>query len=141
MGTETLEAQSVAHRKQGIRKLIGLVVVVSLLATAALCSAIYLGAMRHVQSARIGACEAMLSQLEQVLSMYRRDHERLPTDLSELSISSSDRAAYFEIKGRLLDPWKRPFVYRVLPSDSYQLYSTGPDGRDEGGGGDDVTAD
>jgi hypothetical protein len=43
--------------------------------------------------------------------------------------------------GTPLDPWNRPLIYRVpgeLSGNDYDLYSMGPNGLDEGGGGDDI---
>lgn len=49
----------------------------------------------------------------------------------------------------LRDPWGRPYVYvpwddagfgvSAVPRGRYLLYSVGPDGRDDGGGGDDIS--
>jgi len=47
----------------------------------------------------------------------------------------------FEADETLVDGWGRPFIFRVNPHREYgiELYSAGPNGRDEGGRGDDIT--
>jgi type II secretory pathway pseudopilin PulG len=39
-----------------------------------------------------------------------------------------------------LDPWGRPYVYRARANEPPQLYSLGPNGIDEHGEGDDISA-
>jgi hypothetical protein len=39
-----------------------------------------------------------------------------------------------------LDPWGHPYVYRATPGGPPQLYSIGPNGVDENGAGDDISA-
>ena len=43
-------------------------------------------------------------------------------------------------RGEAIDPWGKPLVYRSPGSKGagFDLYSCGPNGRDEGGTGDDV---
>jgi type II secretion system (T2SS) protein G len=98
-------------------------------------------------------CEALISSLEQGLALYESDQGNYPPSLATLSETRSARGSvYFEFKasqkdgqGRILDPWSHPFIYRVRRDEKGRnrvlLYSTGPNGIDENGKGDDVKND
>ena len=86
--------------------------------------------LRHHTESQRHTCRVLLTQIEMTLLQYRLDHG-LPGELTQLSEGARP----------LLDPWGRPFVYRVAPNSEYRLYSLGPDGVDENGKGDDVTAE
>jgi hypothetical protein len=45
-----------------------------------------------------------------------------------------------DMAGKILDPWGRPYVYAPAqePGGTFALHSTGPNGKDENGGGDDI---
>lgn len=80
-----------------------------------------------------------------------------PTGISRLGAENSDMVAdlvtYWSrrgfrrsypfdedrvVDGQALDPWDKPYVYQST-GDSFVLYSLGENGRDDQGGGDDVT--
>lgn len=105
---------------------------------------------RSYQEHKRGLCEAILSQMVGALRNYQTDHGTLPPELS--AISKPEGKSYFQytengkVMPQILDPWGHPFVYRVRELGSYharpiqrfELYSIGPNGKDEGGSGDDI---
>jgi hypothetical protein len=83
-----------------------------------------------------------LGFLSSRLAVYRIEHKRFPTELSDLCVPTASFPRGF-VNGDALpaDGWKRGFVYDVTPAgDSYRLWSIGPDGVDGRGSGDDVVA-
>jgi len=110
-------------------------------------------ARREALSKRIGRLLVQLTRKEvqrivNVFGYYKRDFGELPPDkpghweqiITERRYSSVDRAR-LDKQGRLCDPWGRPYRYH-RPARHIQapmeLYSVGPNGRDEGGQGDDI---
>jgi hypothetical protein len=103
-----------------------------------------------VEQGRVSSTRALLSHLEQLLSMYREDHDRYPKSLEELM---TEERRHFELRGngavdtKFVDSWGHPLIYREIsvdplrPRSAYSLYSVGPNGIEEGGGGDDVMPD
>lgn len=92
---------------------------------------------------------AQLELLMQALRVYRADYGTFPVgsnpemvgalqgtrkgrDMPYFAFSSEDLS-----DGLLVDPWSRPYIYRST-GETALLYSTGPDGRDDGGLGDDL---
>jgi hypothetical protein len=65
---------------------------------------------------------------EDAIERYRAEHGALPAELKPLLAPP--------MRGDT-DPWNRRFVYRPAPPD-YRVYSTGANGIDENGDGDDV---
>ena len=99
------------------------------------------------------ACRGLVENLGLALRNYEADLGADPPTgnanlVKALSVPGPKKLPYFEfVKGMLnadgevLDPWGRPIVYRVVPGGapgSVDLYSTGPDGKDDRGGGDDI---
>jgi len=98
-----------------------------------------------------------LEVLEQALVLYRSDHGVFPPPedggLALLSTTVDKRlGCYFRLSkvhrddaGRIVDYWKRPLIYRIhneRPNrQRLELYSVGPNGKDEGGQGDDIVVD
>jgi type II secretory pathway pseudopilin PulG len=69
---------------------------------------------------------------------------QLVEQLSQTHIRESERKRpYFNFdpnrvkNGLFVDPWSRPYIYQVGNS-GIKIYSLGPNGRDESGGGDDI---
>jgi general secretion pathway protein G len=89
-----------------------------------------------------------ISTLKTQLKMFDSDVGRLPTNEEGLGAliaqpTNADNWHGPYIEGgpsALIDPWKNPYIYKIPPSHQgvdFDLYSTGPDGRD--GGNDDIT--
>jgi hypothetical protein len=74
--------------------------------------------------------------LPDYIERYRDDHGHLPPA----------EAAFETLAGEYImsvpvDPWRRPYVYRLIEEPpGYRIYSVGIDGVDEYGAGDDVIA-
>ena len=99
------------------------------------------------------ACETELNAMRLALLKLaiERGSSEVPRDRSQLLIALSwkrkdtDRVYYAidtqriePLSGLLLDPWNRPYVYKRV-GETIKLYSVGPNGADEDGGGDDVS--
>jgi len=105
-------------------------------------------------------CESIMSQMEQALGQYRRDHGAYPPAIDSLNDGKNAKGTiYFDyrVNGErrpIRDPWDRPFVYRIptapegtaathpgfRPKLGIEFYSIGPNGIDDCGQDDDVTA-
>ena len=107
-------------------------------------------------------CHRLILQLEQACQAYEIDYALYPTSgnasmVKALTTKGPKRFPYFDFakgmlndKGEVLDPWGHPLVYhnntdKSAPKDwtahrknSFDLYSFGPDGKDDKGKGDDV---
>ena len=88
------------------------------------------------------ATQIALQQVRAAVSIYQVDRGTLPADLAAL-LGSSDAFPNGYLAGGELptDGWGRALVYSLGEGDTYTLYSVGPNGLDESGGGDDVQAD
>lgn len=87
--------------------------------------------------------------LTTVTQAFQKNERRLPAPgnaalVAELSRPIPEKQRpYFPFDaerlrdGRFLDPWSQPYIYRVEDS-GFRIYSSGPDGIDERGGGDDI---
>jgi hypothetical protein len=119
-------------------------------------------------SAKRDQCSRLIADLSLATEIYYTDMAIYPEDLTgsgsrsrRLSQSGSKRLPYFEFRasdrdgaGNILDPWGRPLQYRnnqnrsAADSDPsrraghnpnrFDLWSFGPDGKDDDGKGDDV---
>ena len=67
--------------------------------------------------------------LSMAVSAYRFDSGRLPGRLEDLTNAVEGSESYLE-RDVPLDPWNRPYRYRVLSSNVYRIASDGPDGRE-----------
>ena len=90
-----------------------------------------------------------IHQLVVALRMYAEDWGTYPPDSGKLIIALEDKTfgGYGEwdedASDDLLDPWKNAYVYAFQPpSDgkgiAFKIWSWGPDGNDDNGGGDDI---
>lgn len=78
---------------------------------------------------------AILELVGSSLGHWAAQHGRVPSDQEALSVLE------LRASSRVRDGWGHPLVYRAVPGHGgrpFQLRSVGPNGRDEGGGGDDV---
>lgn len=107
-------------------------------------------------------CEKLIDDLTTAVQMYSFDTNALPTSgsaalASALRGRNSKGYAYFAFskatlnaKGEVIDPWGRPVVYinnrdgsapkgwKPYFKNSFDLYSFGPNGKDQRGSGDDA---
>lgn len=81
-----------------------------------------------------------LARLQTGILVYEIIHEKSPASLAVLLEAGPEGEAYLDApqRGVPTDGWNNMFIYR-LEGDSFILYSTGPDGVDQGGKGDDVS--
>jgi general secretion pathway protein G len=97
------------------------------------------------EQARFTAAKTDIANLETALDAFEVDCGRFPTNDEGLRVLieqpgnvQSWRGPYIK-RGLPKDPWNNPYVYRFPGANNpngYDLYSTGPDGRE---GNDDVT--
>lgn len=96
------------------------------------------------QQARMTAAKTDISNLETALDAFQVDTGRFPTSDEGLGVlvqappNAQDWRGPYIKRGIPNDPWGHPYVYRfpgTHNADSYDLFSTGADGRE---GNDDV---
>jgi general secretion pathway protein G len=99
---------------------------------------------RNVGDAKVTAAKAQLELFGLALDQYRLDNDYYPSTaqgLEALRTTPQGEPAARNWRGPYLkkpvpvDPWGRPYVYRVDGS-GYALYSLGRDGKDGGEGED-----
>ncbi|MEE8468851.1 MAG: type II secretion system protein GspG [Planctomycetota bacterium] len=93
------------------------------------------------QSRAAGITRAGLADLTLALTLYRLDQGHPPASLQHLTLPTAGYPGGF-LNGRPVaqDGWQNAFRY--APGDgAYRLWSTGADGIDQNGGGDDLRAD
>lgn len=112
-------------------------------------------------AAKPALCKALIEQLVAAANTHESDWAFFPASgnanlVKTLQKAGPKKTPYFEFpkdllndKGEILDPWGRPFVYvnnldKSAPpgwkarTKLVDLYSFGPDGKDNQGGGDDI---
>jgi len=77
------------------------------------------------------------------LAVYRLEAERYPAELDDLLAPTENYPrGFLDAETLPTDAWERPFRYTVTEDGAaFRLWSTGPDGVDQSGGGDDLTGD
>ncbi|MES2952867.1 MAG: type II secretion system protein GspG [Pseudomonadota bacterium] len=89
----------------------------------------------YLASSRLQYTRLDLEEIEDALTLYRKEKGVLPETLNSLASSG-----YLK-KSVAADGWHHPYVYQAIAGGGYYaLYSRGVDGVDESGNGDDVTA-
>ena len=85
---------------------------------------------------------ARLKTLRQALELYKAQHGGTYPSSEQSMMALCDQPGqrgYLTCPHALNDPWGNPYVYRPAEAQrSYQLYSRGSNGIDEGGRGDDI---
>ncbi len=99
--------------------------------------------------AEIAALESALEQYQQDMGTYPKGDIKAVVSVLTDSDDPNWYGPYLELKedqldeeGRFLDPWGNPYQYRypgVHRKYKFDLYSFGPNGKDDGGKGDDIT--
>lgn len=88
--------------------------------------------------------ESGLKMVDGYLEDFRRATGRFPTSEEGLQILAHEVGAWKPhslVAASLVDSWGNEFVYRIpatLGRSSYDLYSRGPNGADDGGTSDDI---
>ncbi len=137
--------------------LVELLVVIAILGI--LISLVTAGAQAARRRGAITKAKATLSAVETAIAMYDADlghyppteNENLVKTLQETQEDLDWQGPYIEFKkeelqdGKLLDSWGNPYVYVSVEGGSpthrehsYDLFSYGPNGVDDQGGGDDI---
>ena len=137
--------------------LIELLVVIAILGI--LISLVTAGAQAARRRGAVTKAKSMISSLETAIAMYEGDMGAYPpTGITDLVTALQDdpgdvdwAGPYMEFKqddvkdGQLVDPWGKPYVYVSVNGGapqhrerSYDLYSVGPNGTDDGGAVDDL---
>ena len=97
---------------------------------------------RNVDKAKVTQAKAQIQEFESVLDMYRLDVGHYPSTQEGLQVLRVKPSGVENWDGPYLkkdvplDPWQRPYVYRI-PSQhgaDYDLYSLGADGQEGGDG-------
>jgi hypothetical protein len=87
----------------------------------------------------IESTRSRLLGLRTGLELYHWDRLAYPESLSQLTEPSANYPqGYLKSVELPLDGWGQPFVYATTPAGGFLLRSMGPNGQDDGGGGDDV---
>ena len=137
--------------------LVELLVVIAILGI--LISLVTAGAQAARRRGAVTKAKTTISALETAISMYQSDMGDYPLTGNESLVSALQDdpgkvnwdGPYMEFKqdelkdGQLIDPWGQPYVYVSVNGGSpehrnrsYDLYSYGPNGQDDGGTGDDI---
>lgn len=153
MSHEPLSSRASARRRRGCPRtasraprafsLIELLLVLVILAV--LAAVIVPKFTRRSEQARITAARTDLSVLSTALSTFEIDNGRYPTAQEGLEALITQPPGLTTWHARYIerlnpDPWGNPYVYRIPGqhnTDSYDLYSFGPDGQE--GSADDIT--
>ena len=137
--------------------LVELLVVIAILGI--LISLVTAGAQSARRRGAVTKAKSTIAGIETAIAMYNGDFGNYPasgndTLVKALAEDPNDpdwQGPYMEFKqdelsgGQLLDPWGKPYVYTSVNGGSpqhrtrsYDLYSLGPNGADDGGTGDDI---
>jgi hypothetical protein len=102
------------------------------------------------------AARKLVSQLAGAIQEYERETKKLPGAgnaglVAALQSKQKDgKSEYYAfsretlVNGAAIDPWGRPLVYRPAEKGkgkrgkTFEVYSMGPNGKDDGGEGDDI---
>ena len=85
--------------------------------------------------------EASVMRVDVAVTLYQLDHKGAPpASLADLSLKTENYPnGYLDGAALPLDGWDRALVYRTVDG-GYKLYSMGPNGEDDDGGGDDISS-
>ncbi len=96
------------------------------------------------EQANVSAAKQQVSNFKTELDLFEKDNSRFPTTEEGLNALVTNPANLAEWKRYTdsipVDPWGHPYVYRCPGSNGkdYDVYSCGPSGQDQQGGGDNV---
>jgi len=92
----------------------------------------------------VGAARHTLTVTAELLERFRQQRGVYPRDIHEIDALLAGDIPAANAERLHTDPWGHPITYRFPARDpmcEFELYSKGPNGRDEQGGGDDVVVD
>jgi hypothetical protein len=77
--------------------------------------------------------------ISKIVARSASENHHVPATLEDLAVEGMDGSGKY-LRRLLQDPWRHPYVYKVLDAATrrFVVYSAGPDGIDNGGGGDDI---
>ncbi len=157
MSTHAKRETRNAQRTKRAFTLVELLVVIGILGI--LISLVTAGAQAARRRGAVTKAKTTISSLETAIAMYSSDMEAYPPTGNAAMVSALQDdpknvnwdGPYMEFKqdelkgGELLDPWGRPYVFVSVNGGSpehrprsYDLYSLGPNGTNDSGGGDDL---
>ena len=137
--------------------LVELMVVIAILGI--LISLVAAGAQTARRRGAVAKAKAMIASLETAIAMYQGDMGDYPETGNAALVAALEEdpgdahwdGPYMEFKtaelvdGEVIDPWGRPYAYVSVNggapehrSKSYDVFSLGPNGQDDGGTGDDL---
>lgn len=90
------------------------------------------------QEPRITAAFSDVGVLRNSVALFARERHRLPTEAEGLDVLATGQDKLLDRVPR--DPWGHPYIYRLTSDGAdFEIHSSGHDGIDEHGAGDDVT--
>ena len=90
--------------------------------------------------ARVTKANADLDSLRKYVTIYTISFGELPAALSDLTKSSQDLPKGAADGAAITDdPWDHAYHFKVAGTSGYRIWSSGPNGVDENGGGDDLS--
>jgi len=75
-----------------------------------------------------------------LLKIYKQAHDSYPADSNEVIEFVASRGIR-DPERMLTDPWGRRYLFKRNEAEQLFVYSSGPNRKDENGGGDDITTD
>lgn len=93
---------------------------------------------------RIQRTRSRVDAVGDALGAFRTEMGRFPTDAEGLHIlgqPGDGKEPFIRPGAPLVDAWNQPLVYHPAADGRFALYSVGPNGRDDGGGSDDIRFD
>lgn len=95
------------------------------------------------------AAMVQIKNLKNAVEIYQLQVGTAPSNLEELRTGPTNQSLAKDFKpGEIwdeeipVDPWGNKYVYKYdSQTEKVMIYSVGPNGTDEGGGGDDITSD
>jgi len=112
-------------------------------------SMVSLGYVRIQKTAYVNSAKAQIALLEDAVKTYTISVGTPPPNLEallqpppELENPQKWQGPYLDKQQLPLDPWNHPFAYELIDpqNGTFRIWSAGPNGLDEQGGGDDISS-
>ena len=84
----------------------------------------------------VTTAKAQIKSIEGAIANYRLNHNKVPDDLSELTMPDPDNFNDVYIDEIPVDPWGNPYEYNKMSNSKFELRSLGADGMPGGDGED-----